>query len=278
MRGEIKDGKTIAACSSSRPCWTRASCEYLYEDTALVVLDKPAGLSSEDGVPPPCGSTGTGPDAYVGSCTGWTPACRSDGLCRTPRSRRGLSRQVTQSQQPMPIRMAGPSRPVQPAALLCQTVPRRASQAGRTKPARRGILRDYCSRTAGKAGCFRSAARARACGSRAGIPHSATPGRSILPCGDHPPHRPYPSDPGAVCLPKHPLWGDGKYGSRMKGAIALQSCGLRFVHPDTGKVMDFRLPGRRTWNLWEISAGENDGTHTKLMLKSTPCWSGRSST
>ena len=41
---------------------------------------------------------------------------------------------------------------------------------------------------------------------------------------------------------KHPLYGDGKYGSRQKGSIALQSCGLRFVHPDTGKPMAFSLP------------------------------------
>ena len=41
---------------------------------------------------------------------------------------------------------------------------------------------------------------------------------------------------------RHPLYGDGKYGSRQKGSIALQSCGLRFVHPDTGKPMAFSLP------------------------------------
>ena len=41
---------------------------------------------------------------------------------------------------------------------------------------------------------------------------------------------------------KHPLYGDGKYGSRQKGSIALQSCGLCFVHPDTGKPMAFSLP------------------------------------
>ena len=40
----------------------------------------------------------------------------------------------------------------------------------------------------------------------------------------------------------HPLLGDGKYGSRQKGSIALQSCGLRFAHPDTGKPMAFSLP------------------------------------
>ena len=41
---------------------------------------------------------------------------------------------------------------------------------------------------------------------------------------------------------KHPLYGDGKYGSRHKGSIALQSYGLQFVHPVTGKDMKFELP------------------------------------
>ena len=38
----------------------------LYEDTALVVLDKPAGLSSEDGVPAALRKLWDRPDAYVG--------------------------------------------------------------------------------------------------------------------------------------------------------------------------------------------------------------------
>ena len=36
----------------------------LYEDTALVVLDKPAGLSSEDGVPAALRKLWDRPDAY----------------------------------------------------------------------------------------------------------------------------------------------------------------------------------------------------------------------
>ena len=41
---------------------------------------------------------------------------------------------------------------------------------------------------------------------------------------------------------KHPLYGDGKYGSRVKGNIALQSCGLQFRHPESGEPMAFTLP------------------------------------
>ena len=47
----------------------------LYEDNALVVMDKPAGLSSEEGVPAALRQYWDTPDAFVGWCTGWTPAC-----------------------------------------------------------------------------------------------------------------------------------------------------------------------------------------------------------
>ena len=50
---------------------------------------------------------------------------------------------------------------------------------------------------------------------------------------------------------KHPLYGDGKYGSRFKGDIALQSAGLQFVHPETGEKMEFQLekPLKAPWDL-----------------------------
>ena len=50
---------------------------------------------------------------------------------------------------------------------------------------------------------------------------------------------------------KHPLSGDGKYGSRFKGDIALQSAGLQFVHPETGEKMAFQLekPIKAPWDL-----------------------------
>lgn len=47
----------------------------LYEDAALVVLDKPAGLSSEEGVPAALRQLWGQPDAFVGWCTGWTRVC-----------------------------------------------------------------------------------------------------------------------------------------------------------------------------------------------------------
>ena len=47
-----------------------------------------------------------------------------------------------------------------------------------------------------------------------------------------------------------PLWGDGKYGSRDKGELALFSCGLGFPHPKTGKPMEFDAkPTGETWKM-----------------------------
>ena len=46
-----------------------------------------------------------------------------------------------------------------------------------------------------------------------------------------------------------PLWGDGKYGSRVKGQLALFSCVLGFPHPKTGKPMTFEAkPQGEPWN------------------------------
>lgn len=38
---------------------------------------------------------------------------------------------------------------------------------------------------------------------------------------------------------KHPLIGDGKYGSRVKGDLALRSVRLKFKHPKTGELLEF---------------------------------------
>ena len=46
-----------------------------------------------------------------------------------------------------------------------------------------------------------------------------------------------------------PLWGDGKYGSRVKGELALFSCALGFPHPKTGNPMTFEAkPQGAPWD------------------------------
>ena len=58
---------------------------------------------------------------------------------------------------------------------------------------------------------------------------------------------------------KHPLVGDGKYGSRVKAAYpALFATGLSFPHPKTGKKMQFStpVPGDFPWDLFGTSQYE----------------------
>ncbi len=52
---------------------------------------------------------------------------------------------------------------------------------------------------------------------------------------------------------RHPLFGDGKYGSRHKGPIGLYACRLSFIHPKTGEVMVFkhRPPNAEPWSIFE---------------------------
>ena len=71
----------------------------LYEDAALVVLDKPAGLSSEEGVPAALRQLWGQPDAFVGVVHRLDTGV--SGLmvfARTPGAAAALSRQITQSQ------------------------------------------------------------------------------------------------------------------------------------------------------------------------------------
>ena len=72
----------------------------LYEDNALVVLDKPAGLSSEEGVPTALRQHWDTPDAFVGVVHRLDTGV--SGLmvfARTPAAAAALSRQITQSQE-----------------------------------------------------------------------------------------------------------------------------------------------------------------------------------
>ena len=162
----------------------------LYEDNALVVLDKPAGLSSEEGVPAALRQHCDTLDAFVGVVhrldTGvsglrdWLfKDSRRGRVFPVSRPRKGVREAVLE------YRIV---RQTQDACLAEITL-----HTGRTHQ----IRVQFASR-------------------------------------------------------KHPLLGDGKYGSRVKGAIALQSCGLQFVHPDTGRIMNFTLPLPDTapWNLF----------------------------
>ena len=227
----------------------------LYEDTALVVLDKPAGLTSEEGVPAALRQRWGRPDAYVGVIHRLDTGV--SGLmvyARTPGAAAALTKQVTESQQAYAIldgrAEASPGAPAQP----CFRKTYRAVIAGGPDEALppEGILRDYLFKDSRKGRVFPVKRP------RKGVREAVLEYRIVRQTQD-------------ACLAeitlhtgrthqirvqfasrKHPLWGDGKYGSRVKGAIALQSCGLQFVHPDTGRIMNFTLPLPDTapWNLF----------------------------
>ena len=223
----------------------------LYEDNALVVMDKPAGLSSEEGVPAALRQHWDTPDAFVGVVHRLDTGV--SGLmvfARTPAAAAALSRQVTQSQEAYAV---ADGRAQGPAAKPTFVKQYRAVIAGapdQTLPPE-GMLQDYLFKDSRKGRVFPVSRPERG-------PEAVLEYRILATAGDqslahitlhtgrtHQIRVQFASR-------KHPLWGDGKYGSRVKGAIALQSCGLQFVHPDTGRIMNFTLPLPDTapWNLF----------------------------
>ena len=158
----------------------------VYEDAALVVVNKPAGLSSEEGVPAALRRLWSRPDAYVGIVHRLDTGVSGLMVCaRTPRAAAALTRQVTESQQVYAVRDGraepGPGTPQQP----CFIKKYRAVVAGAPDeqlPAA-GLLRDYLFKDSRKGRVF------------------PEPGR------DHAAHRAHPSDPGAVCRPQTPIVG-----------------------------------------------------------------------
>ena len=205
----------------------------LYEDAALVVLDKPAGLSSEEGVPAALRQLWSQPDAFVGVVHRLDTGV--SGLmvfARTPWSAAALSRQITQSQNAYAVQDGrAEGKPEVP-----QFIKRyRAVIAGGPDEAlpAEGTLRDWLFKDSRP---------------RKGVREAVLEYRIVKTAGEmslaeitlhtgrtHQIRVQFASR-------KHPLAGDGKYGSRVKGSIALQSCGLQFLHPETGKPMAFTLP------------------------------------
>ena len=214
----------------------------LYEDAALVVLDKPAGLSSEEGVPAALRAHWNAPDAFVGVVHRLDTGV--SGLmvyARTPAAAAALSRQVTQSQDADAVpdgraegKAAAPQFVKQYRAVISGVPDAQLPAAG--------VLRDYLFKDSRKGRVFPVSRP------RKGVREAVLEYRILATAGE--------SSLAEITLHtgrthqirvqfasrKHPLYGDGKYGSRFKGDIALQSAGLRFVHPDTGKPMAFSLP------------------------------------
>lgn len=237
----------------------------LYEDTALVVLDKPAGLSSEDGVPAALRKLWGRPDAYVGVIHRLDTGV--SGLmvyAKTPQAAAALSRQVTQSQQ-VYTEQDGRAEPAAGTPAAPPFVKQyRALIAGGPdeKLPAEGVLRDYLFKDSRKGRVF-PVSRPRKGVKEAVLEYrisaSAPDGSASL--ADITLHTGRTHQIRVqFASRRHPLWGDSKYGSRIKGDIALQSARLRFIHPDTGKEMDFRLPVPGTWPAWGIRQENDNGT------------------
>ena len=214
----------------------------LYEDNALVVLDKPAGLSSEEGVPTALRQHWGNPQAYVGVVHRLDTGV--SGLmvfARTPAAAAALSRQITQSQEAYAVQ---DGRAEGRAEAPCFVKQYRAVLSGGPNDAlpAAGTLRDWLFKDSRRGRVFPVSRP------RKGVREAVLEYRIVKTAGEmslaeitlhtgrtHQIRVQFASR-------KHPLAGDGKYGSRVKGSIALQSCGLQFLHPETGKPLQFSLP------------------------------------
>lgn len=219
----------------------------LYEDKELIVLNKPAGLTSEEGVPALLRALWGKPEAYVGVVHRLDTGV--SGLmvyAKTPAAAASLGRQITQSQQAYAQRDGG-----EPAGESPQFIKRyRAVIAGEPDQALagEGVLRDYLFKDSRKGRVYPVSRP------RKGVREAVLEYRIAASA-------PGPEENTRFSLAeitlhtgrthqirvqfasrKYPLWGDGKYGSRQKGALALQSAGLTFRHPVSGKEMVFTLP------------------------------------
>lgn len=153
----------------------------LYEDAALVVLDKPAGLSSEEGVPAALRQLWSQPDAFVGVVHRLDTGV--SGLmvfARTPWSAAALSRQITQSQNAYAVQDAGPKGSRKCRSSSSDIGP--SLQAGRTKhcPPKAPCGLAVQGQPPGPGIPGQPPPQGRA-GSRAGIPHREN-GRRDEPC------------------------------------------------------------------------------------------------
>ena len=225
----------------------------LYEDTALVVLDKPAGLSSEDGVPTALRKLWDRPDAYVGVIHRLDTGV--SGLmvyAKTPQAAAALSRQVTQSQQVYAEQdgRAEPDAGTPDAPPFVKQYRALIAGGPDEKLPAEGVLRDYLFKDSRKGRVFPVSRP------RKGVKEAVLEYRISASAPD-----------GSTSLADITLHTGRTHqirvqfaSSRIKGDLALQSARLRFIHPDTGKVMDFRLPVPGTWPAWGIRQENDNGT------------------
>ena len=214
----------------------------LYEDASIVVLDKPAGLTSEGGVPAALRQLWNAPDAFVGVVHRLDTGV--SGLmvyARTPAAAAALSRQITQSQNAYAVRDGRVEGRAEEPQFIKQY---RAVIAGRPDEAlpAEGTLRDWLFKDSRKGRVF-PVSRPRKGVREAVLEYCILKTAGEMSLAGITLHTGRTHQIRVqFAARKHPLAGDGKYGSRVKGDIALQSCGLQFRHPDTGRPLQFSLP------------------------------------
>ena len=223
----------------------------LYQDAALVVVEKPAGLSSEEGMTAALRQHWGSPQAYVGVIHRLDTGV--SGLmvfARTPAAAAALSRQITQSQEAYAVQ---DGRAEGRAEAPCFVKQYRAVLSGGPNDAlpAAGTLRDWLFKDSRRGRVFPVSRP------RKGVREAVLEYRIVRQTQD--------AGLAEITLHtgrthqirvqfasrRHPLWGDGKYGSHFKGTIALQSARLCFLHPETGEPMEFALekPDTAPWNV-----------------------------
>ena len=226
----------------------------LYEDAALVVVNKPAGLSSEGGLPAALREQWGDPDAYVGIVHRLDTGVSGLMICsKTPAAAAALTRQITRSQEAYAVldgRAAPtgntPEQPVfikQYRAVLAGAPDEQLPEAG--------VLRDYLFKDSRKGRVF-PVSRPRKGVREAVLEYRIAATNGTLSLAEITLHTGRTHQIRVqFASRKHPLWGDGKYGSRFKGNIALQSARLQFLHPETGEPLTFTLeaPDEAPWNI-----------------------------
>ena len=224
----------------------------LYEDAALVVLDKPAGLSSEEGVPAALRAHWNAPDAFVGVVHRLDTGV--SGLmvyARTPAAAAALSRQVTQSQDAYAVqdgraegKAAAPQFVKQYRAIIAGAPDAQLPAAG--------VLRDYLFKDSRKGRVFPVSRP------RKGVREAVLEYRILATAGEN--------SLAEITLHtgrthqirvqfasrRHPLYGDGKYGRRAALPCKAAACALCIRTP--ASPWPFLCPcppphrGRSFWN------------------------------
>ena len=214
----------------------------LYEDASIVVLDKPAGLSSEEGVPAALRQLWNAPDAFVGVVHRLDTGV--SGLmvfAKTQKAAAELSRQITQSQNAYAVRDGRVEGRAEEPQFIKQYRAVIAGGPDEALPAE-GTLRDWLFKDSRKGRVF-PVSRPRKGVREAVLEYCILKTAGEMSLAGITLHTGRTHQIRVqFAARKHPLSGDGKFGSGVKGDIALQSCGLQFRHPDTGMPLQFSLP------------------------------------